>query len=100
MSGLDEITEEKHRLSEAVALVGAQRERISSQLSELEATERVLARYGQPRHCYRPAQRDQIEPRRPNRKRRVPRSGTEKFADSSREGTGFELPVPRGARAA
>jgi type II secretory pathway component HofQ len=45
MSALDEITREKQRLSEALARVDAQRERLSSQLSELEATERVLARH-------------------------------------------------------
>jgi hypothetical protein len=46
MSTLDEITKEKQRLGEALARVDAQREKLSSQLSELEATERVLARYG------------------------------------------------------
>jgi hypothetical protein len=45
MSTLDEITKEKHRVSEALARVDAQRERLTGQLSELEATERVLARY-------------------------------------------------------
>jgi hypothetical protein len=46
MSTLDEITKEKQRLSEALARVDGQRERLTSQLSELETTERVLARYG------------------------------------------------------
>jgi hypothetical protein len=45
MSTLDEITKEKQRVSEALARVDAQRERLSGQLGELEATERVLARY-------------------------------------------------------
>ena len=45
MSTLDEITKEKQRVSEALARVDGQRGRLSSQLSELEATERVLARY-------------------------------------------------------
>src|SRR6201994_4030910 len=45
MSTLDEITQEKQRLGEALARVDAQREKLTSQLSELEATERVLARY-------------------------------------------------------
>jgi len=40
-----EITKEKERIGEALARVDAQRERLISQLSELEATERVLARY-------------------------------------------------------
>src|SRR3954453_19730484 len=42
---LDEITKEKQRVSEALGRVDAQREKLTSQLSELEATERVLARY-------------------------------------------------------
>ena len=46
MSTLDEITKEKQRVSEALARVDAQREKLSSQLGELEATARVLARYG------------------------------------------------------
>src|SRR5256885_5862013 len=45
MSTLDEITQEKQRVSQALARVDAQREKLASQLGELEATERVLARY-------------------------------------------------------
>jgi len=45
MATLDEITKEKERISEALARVDAQREKLSGQLNELEATERVLARY-------------------------------------------------------
>jgi hypothetical protein len=45
MSTLDEITKEKQRVSEALARVDAQREKLTSQLGELEATERVLGRY-------------------------------------------------------
>ena len=45
MSTFDEITKEKQRLGEALARVDAQREKLTSQLYELEATERVLARY-------------------------------------------------------
>jgi hypothetical protein len=46
MSTLDEIIKEKQRVSEALARVDAQRERLTGQLGELEeATERVLARY-------------------------------------------------------
>ena len=45
MSTLDEIEKEKQRISDALARVDAQREKLTSQLSELEATERVLARY-------------------------------------------------------
>jgi hypothetical protein len=45
MATLDEIGKEKQRISEALARVDAQREKLAGQLSELEATERVLARY-------------------------------------------------------
>jgi hypothetical protein len=45
MSTLDEITKEKRRISEALARVDMQRDKLVSQLGELEATERVLARY-------------------------------------------------------
>ena len=45
MSTLDEITKEKQRISEALARVDVQREKLASQFGELEATERVLARY-------------------------------------------------------
>jgi hypothetical protein len=45
MSTLDEITKEKQRVSEALARVDEQREKLTGQLGELEATERVLARY-------------------------------------------------------
>ena len=45
MSTLDEITQEKQRISEALARIDAQRQKLAGQLGELEATERVLARY-------------------------------------------------------
>ena len=45
MSTLDEIIKEKQQVSEALARLDAHREKLTSQLSELEATERVLARY-------------------------------------------------------
>ena len=45
MSTLDDITKEKQRVGEALARVDVQREKLASQLGELEATERVLARY-------------------------------------------------------
>src|SRR6476659_6033240 len=47
MSTLDEITKEKQRLGAALARVDAQREKLTGQLGELEATERVLARDSQ-----------------------------------------------------
>src|SRR5215813_9171908 len=45
MSTLDEINKEKQRISEALVRVDAQREKLSGQLTELEAAERVLGRY-------------------------------------------------------
>ena len=45
MAILDEITKEKQQISAALARVDAQREKLSAQLGELEAAERVLARY-------------------------------------------------------
>jgi hypothetical protein len=45
MATLDEIFKEKQRVTEALARIDAQREKLAGQLSELEATERVLARY-------------------------------------------------------
>src|SRR5215472_14830148 len=45
MATLDEITKEKQRVSEALARADAQREKLTYQLSELEAAERVLERY-------------------------------------------------------
>ena len=45
MATLDEITKEKQQVSEALARVDAQREKLIGQRGELEAAERVLARY-------------------------------------------------------
>lgn len=45
MAILDEISNEKQRVSEALARVDAQREKLAGELAELEAAERVLARY-------------------------------------------------------
>src|SRR5215472_14768853 len=45
MATLDEITKEKQQVSAALARVDAQREKLIGQLGELEAAERVLARY-------------------------------------------------------
>ena len=45
MSTLDEITNEKQRITEALARLDAQRETLAGQLEELDAAERVLTRY-------------------------------------------------------
>jgi hypothetical protein len=46
MSIIDDLTKEKQRVGDALARLDAQREKLASELAELEATERVLARYG------------------------------------------------------
>ena len=53
MSTLAEITKEKQRVGEALARVDAQREKLTSELSELEATERVLTRFSKGTHARR-----------------------------------------------
>ena len=53
MATLDEITKEKERVGEALSRIDAQREKLTSQLSELEAAERVLARYSLLHHLRR-----------------------------------------------
>src|SRR5690349_6607472 len=68
MSTLDEITKEKQWIGEALAQVDAQREKLTGQLGELEAAERVLARYS------KKARRQERLPqprRRPPRRRRL-----------------------------
>jgi hypothetical protein len=45
MSTLDEITKAKQQITEALARVEAQREKLAGQLEELEAAEGVMARY-------------------------------------------------------
>jgi len=57
MSTLDEITKEKQRVSEALARADAQREKLTAQLNELDATERVLARYSRGRKSLASLQR-------------------------------------------
>ena len=73
MSTLDEITKAKQRVSEALARVDAQREKLTGQLEELEATERVLARYSKGRQTKKAvsartqtttAERDEVASRR------------------------------------
>lgn len=46
MATLDEISEEKQKLSERLARLDADRAKVAQQLEELEITERVLSRFG------------------------------------------------------
>ena len=55
MTALDEITKEKQRITAALARVDNQRKMLVSQLSELEAAERVLARYSKDARARRTA---------------------------------------------
>ena len=55
MVTLDEITKEKQRISEALARVDAQREKLADQIRELEVTERVLGRYSKATQAKRTA---------------------------------------------
>ncbi|MGC2204240.1 MAG: hypothetical protein WA633_29365 [Stellaceae bacterium] len=65
MSTLDEITKEKQRVSEALARIDAQRENLTRQLGELEATERVLARYSKGPRTKRTSARTTTAPTKP-----------------------------------
>jgi hypothetical protein len=83
MSTLDQITREKQRVSEALARVDTQREKLVSQLGELEATERVLARYskGVPARRMRSAKTTTAaKATAPAQSRRRPRSTAAKSA--------------------
>jgi hypothetical protein len=86
MSILEEIAKDKQRLSEALARVDAQRERLSSQLNELEATERVLGRYskGTPARRAATAKTPTTPMEAPTRRRGRRRTATAKPAAGER----------------
>jgi hypothetical protein len=88
MATLDEISKEKQRVSEALARLVAQREKLAGQLSELEATERVLARYSKgPRARTRASARTPIaatEPAASARSGKPPRATAAKPAGGKR----------------
>jgi hypothetical protein len=46
MANVDELTQEKQRLSERLARLDAERAKLADQLNELEIAERVLSRFG------------------------------------------------------
>lgn len=48
MATLDEIGQEKQKVSERLARLDAEREKLGAQLNELEVAERVLTRFGRP----------------------------------------------------
>jgi hypothetical protein len=75
MSALDEIIKEKQRISAALAQVDAQHGKLAGQLSELEAAERVLARY---------SKGTTTSAATPTRSRRRPRNTTTKTAEGKR----------------
>jgi CRP-like cAMP-binding protein len=84
MSTLDEIVKEKQRIGEALARADAQREKLTSQLSELEATERVLARYSKGTQARRTASATATRAAAPARQRRRRRTTTAKAAAGER----------------
>ena len=80
MSTLDEITKEKQRVSDALARVDAQRQKLTSQLSELDATERVLGRYGKATQARRTAPARATKAAAPARRRGRPTARTKPTA--------------------
>jgi hypothetical protein len=48
MAEMDEIAQERKKLSERLARLDAEREKLAGQLNELEVAERVLSRFGKP----------------------------------------------------
>jgi hypothetical protein len=76
MSTLDEIAKEKQRIGEALARVDGQRDKLTSQLRELEATERVLARYSKGTRTTRSASTRATRADAPARGRRRRRTTT------------------------
>jgi hypothetical protein len=92
MSTLDEITKAKQRVGEALARVDAQREKLVSQLGELEATERVLARYSKGAPAKRTASAEASSTAKtiaPAQSRRRPRTTAAKPAARGAENRGF-----------
>ena len=88
MATLDEITKEKQRLGEALTRVDAQREKLVSQLSELETVERVLARYSKGTQPRKTSSAKMLttgaKAAAPARRRGLRRSATAKLAGSNR----------------
>ena len=88
MSALDEIIKEKQRIGEMLARVDLQREKLASQLGEMEATERVLARYSKGTYPKQTASaRTPITATKaaaPARRRRRPPSATAKATGGKR----------------
>lgn len=81
MSTLDDIAQERQRIAERLARIDAERARLGEQLTELEAAERVLSRFGQSRS--KPAGRgrsrrtaEPAAPAAPRRKRQRRARGT------------------------
>jgi hypothetical protein len=53
MATMDEIGQEKQKVSERLARLDAEREKLTAQLNELEVAERVLTRFGKPQPAER-----------------------------------------------
>jgi hypothetical protein len=86
MSIRDDIVKEKQRVGDALAHIDMQREKLVSELAELEATERVLARYGKDTRAKKPSstQMSATKAAAPARPHRLLRAAEAKSADSKR----------------
>lgn len=105
MSTIDDITQERQRLTDRLAKIDADREKLAAQLSELEAAERVLSRFGQTRPAGRRGRRQAaagttdaaVEPRR---SRRVAAKSKASSATPPRRGSRRDRAASKAARPA
>ena len=82
MATLDDIAQERQRLSDRLGKLDTDRARLAEQLAELEAAERVLSRFSQarPRHGRRVVAPATPAPAEPGRGRRGRRTAATKVA--------------------
>lgn len=76
MSTLDDIAQERQRIAERIARLDGERTRLAEELAELEVTERVLARFGQPTGPRRRGRPPKSAGPLPQRRQRRPRGTT------------------------
>jgi uncharacterized caspase-like protein len=89
---VDQITAEKMKISERLARLDADRERIATQLADLEAAERVLARVSKTPPGRRPRSASAAEAKAtitPRGRGRPPRAATVKSAKPSTQNLGL-----------
>ena len=88
MATLDEIGQEKQKLSERLARIDAERAKLADQLNELEVAERVLSRFGKPvttekRRRGRPARTEPAPAAQRSRSRTAPAAHTVSLSDAT-----------------